>query len=231
MATVLYGGGIAEVRGSVGGTVFSKNRYGHYMRNRTTPVNPQTNRQNTVRSIVQYLAQAWSNVLSAANIAAWEVYAASIVRTNKVGATMKLTGFNHFIRSNAFILQNNLSLVKNGPGTLTLPGGDPTFAAIVDSATQNIAVTFDNTMDWASDSSAGMGVYMSMPKSSGTSFIAGPYRRAGTILGAGSPPASPASIACPFPVHVNQQVKVKARIVEGDGRLSDPFHHQSGVTS
>jgi len=231
MALVKFGGGVLDMRGSIGGNTFSKNRYGAYVRARTTPVNPQTNRQSEIRSIIQYLSQAWSNDLSAANIAAWEVYAAAIVRTNKLGATMKLTGFNHFIRSNACRIQNGASMIANGPGTLTLPGGDSTFAAVVDSAAQQLSITFDNGLDWASDSAGHLGVYMSLPKSSGTTFIAGPYRQAGTIDGAASPPASPQVLACPFPVHINQQVKVKARIMEGDGRLSDPFLHQSGVVA
>ena len=231
MALVKFGGGVLDMRGSIGGNTFSKNRYGSYVRARTTPVNPQSQRQSEIRTIIQYLSQAWSNLLSDANHNAWKVYAAAIVRTNKLGATMKLTGFNHFIRSNAFIMQNGGDAVLAGPGTLTLPAADPTFAAVVDSANQQLSITFDNTMDWAGDSAGHLGVYMSLPKSSGTTFIAGPYRRAGTIDGAGSPPASPQTIAVPFPVHLNQQIKVKGRIAEGDGRVSDPFLDQSGVVA
>jgi len=229
MALVQYGGGIVGMRGSIAGTVHSKNRYGNYVRARTTPVNPNTNRQSAMRNIIQQLSQAWSTILTATEHAAWEVFAAAIVRTNKLGATIKLTGFNHFIRANAFLLQNGGTMVTAGPTTLNLPGADPTFSASASSASQNIAVTFDNTLDWANEAGGLLGVYMSMPKSSGTSFIAGPYRRAGVIEGAGSPPSSPASIAAPFPIAVSQQVKVKGRIVRADARLSDPFYDQSGV--
>ena len=230
MALVQYGGGVLDMRGSIGGQVHSRNRYGNYTRARTTPVNPQTNRQSEIRTIIQQLAQDWSTLLTAAQRAQWEVYAANITRTNKLGAQIKLTGFNHFIRSNAFILQNGLDQVNAGPGTLTLPGGDPAFACEVDVATQMIAVTFDDTLPWAAnDSAAGLGVYMTLPHSSAVNFIAGPYRRAGTITGVGGPPSSPVNIAAPYPVSLNQQVKCKARIVRGDGRLSDPFLHQSAV--
>lgn len=58
MALVQFGGGILDARGSIGGQVFSKNRFGNYMRARITPVNPNSARQAVVRAIVQALAAA-----------------------------------------------------------------------------------------------------------------------------------------------------------------------------
>jgi len=231
MALVQYGGGVLDMRGSIGGQVHARNRYGNYVRARTTPVNPQSQAQNLVRTIIQTLSRAWSGDLTQLQRDAWEVYAAAITRVNKLGAQVKLTGFNHFIRSNAFILQNGGSRVDAGPVSLTLPGADPTFAAEIDVAGQEIAVTFDDSLAWANEVGGHMGIYMSLPRSSATNFIAGPYRLAGTIDGAVSPPSSPDAIAVPFPVGLGQQVKVKARIVESDGRLSDPFFDQSSVVA
>ena len=99
MALVQYGGGVLDARGSIGGQVHSKNRFGNYIRARTTPVNPQSTRQNFVRNIVQYLSQRWSNTLTQLQRDGWEVYAAAITRANKLGAQIKLTGFNHYINS------------------------------------------------------------------------------------------------------------------------------------
>ncbi|GAI27992.1 unnamed protein product, partial [marine sediment metagenome] len=56
MALVQYGGGVLDARGSIGGQVHSKNRFGSYIRARTTPVNPQTNRQDAVRVAVSSLS-------------------------------------------------------------------------------------------------------------------------------------------------------------------------------
>ena len=231
MALVQYGGGILDARGSIGGQVHSRNRYGNYIRARTTPVNPQSQRQNVIRGIIQTLASMWSNTLVAAERAAWEVYADSIVRTNKLGAQVKLTGFNHFIRSNAFILQNGGAVVASGPTTLTLPGADPTFACVVDEAAQLVTVTFDNALAWAIAVGGYLGVYMSEPKAPGVSFIGGPWRLAGTIAGAVVPPTTGEELPCPYVVAEGQVVVCRARIVEVDGRLSDYFQHASAVTA
>jgi len=232
MALVKYGGGILNMSGSIGAQVHSHNRYGQYIRARTTPVNPQSSRQTTIRAIMAFFSQAWSNILTQAQRNAWEVYAAAITRQNALGAQIKLTGFNHYIRCNLARAQGALVAVIDSPTVLTLPPGDPTFVCTVDEASQEISVVFDDTLDWNTQDGGGMLVAMSIPKATGTNFIGGPFRFAGTI--AGIDPggvASPQVIAVPLPVAEGQEVACSARITEIDGRLSDPFRSQSSVTA
>lgn len=232
MALVQYGGGILDMRGSIGGQVHSRNRSGSYIRARTTPVNPQSPRQNLIRSIIQSLAPAWSNILTQLQRDAWEVYADAITRVNKLGAQIKLTGYNHFIRSNTPILQALGARVDPGPTTLTLPPGDPLMVATVDEGAQQISVVFDDTMDWVDQDGGRMLVYMSEPKNQGVNFIGGPFRFAGSIDGdSGAPPTTPTVLSVPFVVAEDQAIVVRARISEDDGRLSDLFRSQSAVTS
>lgn len=232
MALVAYGGGVLNMSGSIGAQVFSHNRFGAYIRARTTPVNPGTNRQSTLRAAVAFLANCWSQTLAPAERTAWEQYAAAINRTNKLGGQIKLTGFNHFIRSNAQSKEDGLSIVGAGPVNLTLPPEDPTIAATIDEAAQQISLVYDDTMDWAAQATGAMFVYMSKPHNIGTNFIGGPYRYAGRITGTDpGPTASPGVIAVPFIVAEDQVVKVAVRIHEEDGRLTDRFFHQSSVTA
>ena len=232
MALVQYGGGVLGVRGSVGGQVHSRNRFGNYIRARTTPVNPQSSRQNKIRACIQSLAQYWSSTLTQLQRDAWEVYADAIVRQNKLGGQIKLTGFNHFIRSNSIRLQSDDSLVAAGPTTLTLPGADPIFACEVDETGQEISVTFDPLLAWNIIDDGELYVFMSEPKVAGTSFIGGPFRLAGAIDGdTASPPTSPQILSVPFPVAEGQALVCRARISEVDGRLSDYFQHSSAVVA
>ena len=232
MALVQYGGGILDARGSIGGQVHSKNRSGNYIRARTTPVNPQSARQNAIRAIIAYLATQWSGTLTQAQRNAWEVYAAAITRQNKLGAQIKLTGFNHYVRSNAPILQASLTEVVAGPTTLTLPPADPTFVCTVDEAAQQISVVYDDAAAWCTQDGGGLLVSMSIPKATGTNFVGGPFRFASSIDGIDpGGVASPQVMAVPFPVAEGQVVVCSARIVELDGRLSDPFRSQSNVTA
>ena len=232
MALVQYGGGILDARGSIGGQVHSRNRYGSYIRARTTPVNPQSTRQNKIRSVIQALSQRWSNTLTQAQRDAWEVYAAAITRANKLGAQIKLTGFNMFVRSNAPRGQSDDGIVDAGPTTLTLPTSDPIFACEVDETAQQISVTFDPLLAWNIIDDGFMYISMSIPKATGTNFIGGPFRLAGAIDGdTASPPTSPQLLSVPFPVAEGQAVVCKARISEVDGRLSDFFQHKSAVVA
>ena len=224
---VQYGGGILDARGSIGGQTASRNRFGNYLRARITPVNPRSSRQNVIRAVIQSLAQQWSNTLSQFQRDAWEVYADAITRQNKLGAQIKLTGFNHFIRSNAPRLQSADTVILDGPVILTLPPGDPIFSATVSEATQLITVTFDDTFAWANIDDGQMYVSMSEPKATGTNFIGGPFRLAGPLDGNTAVPlTSPQDIAVPFPVAETQALVVRARISEADGRLSDLFRDQ-----
>lgn len=232
MALVQYGGGVLDARGSIGGQVHSRNRYGSYIRARTTPVNPQSSRQNLIRACVASLAPYWSTVLTQAQRNAWEVYADAITRANKLGQQIKLTGFNHFIRSNTPRLQSVDSVIAAGPTVLTLPGADPVFACEVDETNQQISVTFDPLLAWAIIDDGELYVSMSEPKQVGTNFIGGPFRLAGAIDGdTASPPTSPQVLSVPFPVAEGQVIVCRARISEADGRLSDPFQEQSSVVA
>ena len=59
MALIKYGGGIVDMSGSIAGNTHARNRFGNYMRARTKPVNPNSDRQVAIRAIVSYLAEFW----------------------------------------------------------------------------------------------------------------------------------------------------------------------------
>lgn len=232
MALVGFAGGIGAMSGSVGQVTYSHNRFGPYVRRRAIPVNPNTNRQTAVRTAAATLASRWSTTLTQLQRDQWEVYAANIVRSNALGAQIKLTGFNHFLRSNVEAMVHSRQVLYVGPTNLTLPDQIPGISAVIDVATQQIAVTFNNEGDWASQPNGSLYVYMSQPHNAGTNFIGGPYRFADVISGEGpGPVSSPISIDVPFPVGEGQVVKVAFRVQDDDARISDRFFHQSTVVA
>jgi len=210
--------------GALGNYVLSHNRYGYYLRNRVVPTNPSSIRQQEIRTALGEMSQRWSTVLTPGQRDAWEVYAANIAVTNRIGQVIYLTGHAMYVACNSARVYAGLDVVDDGPTTLTRPDADSGFGATGSEATQQISVAFDDTRDWASEDGAAMVVQMSQPTGVGTSYNQGPYRHAGVILGdAASPPTSPQLIAVPFPVAENQLVSVQARITRADGRLSQPF--------
>lgn len=223
----LFGDG----RGKLGGNVFSRNRYGSYIRGWVKPVNPSSARQQIVRSIFQTLTELWNGTLTEAQRAAWNLYGNSVVVKDSTGGDIRLTGFSHYIRSNVPILQVGGTRVDDGPTTFSLPEADWTFSVVVDEATQKMTVTFDNALDWAIVVGGHLAVTMSQPRGEGREFIGGPYRYAGVVDGAVVPPTSPASIDVPFAVAEGQKVECSARILGADGRVSEPFRQTSSVVA
>lgn len=224
MALIRTGLGIAQISGSIGGTVFSHNRYGPYIRSRSVPVNPNSPAQQAVRADLAYLVAEWHDTLTAVQRAAWAVYAAAINFTNALGESIKLTAFNHFCRSNVSLLNSALDYVADGPVVLLLPGTDPLFAVTISKAANQISVTFDDTAAWCSEDDAYMTIQQGMPQAQTRNFFSSPYRHSDTIFGNNMTPiTSPQLCNMVFPIAENQKNWIQARIGRADARLSVPF--------
>lgn len=208
--------------GSIGGTVWSRNRYGAYIRNRSVPVNPNTDRQVAVRNIVRALTIAWQNVLTTAQRDAWDVYASNVTWLNKLGQSVNLTGLNHFIRSNTPRLQSGSDRVDDGPVIFNLATAELELAVTASEATQQASIAFDNAAAWANETGACQYVYGGLPQNGGIKFFGGPWRLIGLIEGDDiTPPVSPAVEDYPFPFAEGQRLWVRSRVSRLDGRLSE----------
>ncbi len=232
MAVVKYGGGILDIRGSIGGQVHSKNRYGSYIRKKTVPVNPRSSAQNAVRAAMAAVTARWSAVLTQLQRDAWEVYAAAITVVNKLGESITLTGFNHFVRSNVARRNADQTFLNVAPVDLTLPGGDDSFAIVASSGAQTISVAYNDAQAWVSEDSGMLVVHQALPQNGSRAFFDGHFRKIGSVQGdSGSPPSSPQTINVTFPIAVDQRQWVKARILRADGRLSSFFRDDSLVVA
>lgn len=232
MALVKYGGGITGISGSIGGQTHARNRFGNYIRQRTKPVNPNTALQQAVRNAIIGLTGRWSSTLTAPQRGQWNAYAQAIAWQNKLGETVKLTGFNMYIRSNAAIDAAGGVTVDDGPAILSLPDGDPVFEIAISEATQLVSVTFDDTLEWLDEDGGWMLVSVGTPVNVTRNFFDGPWRIAGAIEGdSTTPPTTPATLPAPFAYQENQLVYGKARIIREDGRVSQFFRDSVSVAA
>jgi hypothetical protein len=217
---MLVKGLLTQMSGSLGGITASHNRGGMYLRARTVPTDPGSLPQLAVRALVAQLAGLWGSTLTAAQRAAWDTYAANVSIVNRLGDTVFLTGFQHYVRSNVPRLQASEPRVDDGPTifdlgdytapTLTIAGGGST-----------LSVAFTVTDEWVGEDDAILGVWASREKASTINFFKGPYRFAGKIEGnAALPPTSPASITSPFPYTTGNRGFMQVRVSRADGRLS-----------
>lgn len=223
MALVKYGGGVVQMSGSIGGTTFARNSSGNYARARTKPVNPKSTPQSLMRLIMAYLVEHWNEQLTVAERGEWATYAAAISMKNRLGESIKNTGFNHFIRGNSLRLMMVEPLVEAGPAVLTLPPTDPTFAVTASVATQKISITLDETLDWAIAADNFMVLYQGRPQVHTRNFFAGPYRYTANIEGAVVPLVPPIDIDPVFPLLLGQKQWISARIVLADSRTTIRF--------
>lgn len=211
----------SAVSGSIDGLTYSRNRFGMYVRGRATPVQPNTDRQQVMRSAMQTLANMWTETLIEEQRNAWRLYASNVAMTDKLGQQIFLTGQQHFIRSNLPAIQNEVEIVSDAPmifdlGEFTLP----TFTASL--AGPEIELTFEATDPWAKENDAYMFVRVGKAVSPGRSFYKGPFRLSGKVEGdATTAPTSPASIISEYPFALGSNVWIAISVLRADGRLSN----------
>lgn len=112
---------VAEARGSIAGTVFSRNTYGAYLRQKVTPINKQSIPQQVVRQFLAQLASGW-RALTAAERATWNQGAVNFTRTNIFGDNVQLTGFNLYMRLNKNLLTIGEAVIDVAPTPGSVPG-------------------------------------------------------------------------------------------------------------
>lgn len=225
MALIKFGGGITEMRGSIAGNVFARNRYGAYVRSRTKPVNPNSTAQGLVRSAMSSVTEYWAHTLTGTQRIAWATYAAAVAMKNKLGETVYLSGFNHFVRGNATRSRLGLDIIAAGPTTLALPEKDTTIAITASVATQKVSIAFDNTQAWATEADSHLVLFVGQPQQATRNFFASPWKYAGKVAGVVAPaPTSPAAIDSPYTLVLGQRIFAYAMIIRADGRVSEAMY-------
>ena len=101
MAIVIFGGGVAGIRGKLAGSIFSANKSGPYIRAWARGSNPQSPDQTVQRRWLATYAQAWQ-ALTQGERDDWDTYAADAAQelTNPLGEAYYTSGFTWFVRIN-----------------------------------------------------------------------------------------------------------------------------------
>lgn len=139
MATIRYGGGIVDARGSAGGTTFSRNASGGYSRARVAGTNPATNPQGLIRSLFGAAAAAWRSLTEAQRMA-WIAAATTGqgLYIDRLGNAAHYSGQQLYMK----LRQVQESYVYGGGGNGTGSGGDPPpVSAPPDVQTGNVILT------------------------------------------------------------------------------------------
>lgn len=190
---------VTSASGSVGGMTASHNSGGMYMRARAIPVNTNTAFQQAMRSALGLLQARFANTLTGAQRTAWAVFAQNVGLVDSLGNTIHVSGQSMYIKCNSIRSQAGKTIIDAGPtiydlAALTIPV--PTIVA----AGTTVSVAYTNTDAWAGAVGGHLLVYASRPQNATINYFNGPYRFAGSVNGAGTPPTSPAVITLPFTI-------------------------------
>lgn len=116
MAKVLFTAAVADIRGKLAGTVFSKNRAGAFIRTKVTPTNRRTPAQAAARSKFSALSAAWRN-LTGPQRASWQAQATNVAGTDVFGNAKTISGQQLFVGTNSNFLQLGQAVVNTAPAS------------------------------------------------------------------------------------------------------------------
>lgn len=237
---IIPGAIVGKISGSLGGMTAAHGRGGYYLRNRVVPVNPNTPRQQAVRSALGALVQAWSSLLTPAQRAGWTAYANATPRTDRLGESLILTGSQAYVACNTPRLQVNASTltatlprVDDAPTIPTLgePVSGPITASIVAGPPPTLAVGAVLPVP-ASDDGDALLYIGSKLMGEGQSAYRGPYQLAAvtavaadatTVTFTGIDPGDPEDWAASVQPEVGDQIAVRIVVAYDDGRVSQQW--------
>lgn len=185
MAKVLFTAAVADARGKLNGTVFSKNRGGAYIRTKVSPVNAQTPAQQGVRASLSNFAQAWRG-LTANQRAGWNGAVENYKKTDIFGNSRNPSGFNLYVR-----LNQNLSTISQTPiDDAPLPSsvGSPGALTVTAAAgTPALSIAFANAPVPADTT---MVIQGTAQVSQGKNFVKNLFRQFRLVVAAGTSPVN-----------------------------------------
>jgi hypothetical protein len=209
---------LSAIRGSVNGAVFSQNKTGAYMRNRTVPVNPNTEIQQEARAGLATASQAWA-LLTPEQRATWVTYAAATPVVNRLGDAIHLSGFNMFVRLAAylaFVGEGGHEDAPTTPGLAANPG--PATMVVSDDASADAnSLTLTDYTGGVTTSPALYSFWISHPVSAGVKFYSGPWRYCGTRAGVDRDLANPTG----FTINTTQYYFARLRYMSNDYKLAN----------
>jgi hypothetical protein len=110
----------SEIRGSVNGVTYARNRFGLYARAKASPVQPRTPAQTERRAQLTVLSQRW-RTLDEGLRAEWRALADELTRSDTLGLTYRLTGLQAYLQFNLWRALLGLAPQDNPPPQLAAP--------------------------------------------------------------------------------------------------------------
>lgn len=204
---------LSDIRGSINGSTYARNRYGAYARNRTVPVNPNSSSQVDIRAALTGGTENWRNLTGAQRLS-WKLYADGTPQTNKLGDVIYLSGQAMYVKHFTFATYHGISVPTNPPAepgsSAQISLADIILASSASTAPNSIEATWTGGATTASDFYA---IFISPPVSVGRSFFKGPWQ--GSTAAAGTALSGPITLPVVLTVGQTRWVKILYRNAAG----------------
>lgn len=221
---------MSSASGSVGGTTYSRNRFGQYRRSRAIPVNPNTQNQTQVRNAFTELVTRWTTVLTAAEREAWNLFGQNTPTVDALGSTINLTGQNWYIAANAVRIQaaaklsSAAAIIDEAP--VIFDRGDFTDPIFTFGVAAGIIAGVTSSDPWANEDDAFMFLFQGAPQNASRNFFKGPFRLIGEAAGDSTTPPTVISVTAAnaailgYAYAEGQACWFNCVVVRADGRVS-----------
>lgn len=222
-ALIKLGGGVTDIRGSMGGNTFSRCAGGNYVRARTKPVNPRSADQNARRANVGYLTTRWSKDLTEQQRTDWRAYAAGTVWHNKLGEVITINGLAAYLRLNVLhrmIPSNPIDAAPLAMGH----GGGITLSFAAESDTTKIQLDEPGGA-WDTDTDLmNAWIFQAIPREAGRLVSTKGFKYIGRIWGSsGAPLAFPYELTSAYTMTAGQLITIRAIWHDEFYRVAGPF--------
>ena len=156
----------SEIRGSVNGVTYARNRFGLYARAKASPVQPRTPAQTERRAQLTVLSQRWRNLPE--NLRAeWRAFADELIRSDTLGQTYRLTGLQAYLLFNMWRTLLGLAPQDNAPAQFQAPSPIRVTELEFDAQNDDLVLEFS-----PSPYSGAIAIWATAPFSRGINFVA-----------------------------------------------------------
>lgn len=173
-----FNAAIGDIRGKLGGVVFSTGPYGAYIRKKVSPVQPETPAQTLTRERLTNLAKAWAGELTPAQRGGWKNLASSVTFPDVFGNPQNLSGIALYQKVNLVRLNVGDARLDVAPISLEVR---PLLSAELTVAQIGTSI-LNITVDDACEDNEAIYVRGAINVSPGVSFVQNKLRYFGTTV-------------------------------------------------
>lgn len=143
MAQIQYSALVAGMSGKLNGNVLTRNKGGAVIRNKVTPINPNSSFQARQRAIQSDLAKAWAT-LSDGQRQGWQEYGKVLGTIGAFGNNRILAGMPTYVGINRLIVNAGGTRIDDAPVSQQVPS-ILNMSLVANSAGPSLMLTFDPT--------------------------------------------------------------------------------------